>query len=177
MSFNLKKSVLFFIGSFSIFGNVSHSEEKTMVSPITLETVVNAPKSQVWNDWTTSEGVKSFVVPDANIELVIGGKYEFYFDQEQPNGLQGSEGCKVLSFLPEEMLSFSWNAPPVFPVERLEYTWVVIQLTDLGNNKTKVRLTHMGWREGGRRLEVREYFTKAWPHVFKGLEEKYNHRE
>ncbi len=144
-----------------------------MTSPIILEKIVKASKEQVWNAWTTNEGAKSFFADNVNIELAIGGKYEIYFDQEKQKGLQGSEGCKILSYLPEEMLSFSWNAPPSFPVERAEYTWVVIQLEETAKGQTKVKLSHLGWREGGRRLEVREYFNRAWPHVLESLEKSF----
>lgn len=38
-----------------------------------------------------------------------------YFNLNAPSGKKGSEGMKILSFLPETMLSFEWNAPPDFP--------------------------------------------------------------
>jgi uncharacterized protein YndB with AHSA1/START domain len=79
------------------------------------EVVVDASVAIVWKKWTTTEGITSFFAPQADIELVIGGKFELYFMLDNPTGEQGSEDCKILSFLPEMMLSFSWNAPPQFP--------------------------------------------------------------
>jgi len=82
------------------------------------EVRVNASIEKVWKAWTTNEGATRFFAPKARIELTIGGRYELYFDLRAPKGSQGGEGCRVLSFLPMEMLSFEWNAPPEFPMVR-----------------------------------------------------------
>jgi uncharacterized protein YndB with AHSA1/START domain len=85
---------------------------------IRKEVKVNASVEKAWKAWTTSEGAATFFAPKARIELTLGGRYELYFDLEAPKGSQGGEGCRVLSFLPMEMLSFEWNAPPEFPEVR-----------------------------------------------------------
>jgi len=99
---------------------------------IRKETTVDAGVAEVWDAWTTPTGVRTFFAPDARLELSIGGPYELLFDQEQEPGKQGSEGCRVLSYLPHQMLSFDWNAPPQFPAIREQRTWVVVQLADKG---------------------------------------------
>lgn len=75
--------------------------------PCTIETA--------WRKWTTHEGLLSFFGRDNRIELTPGGPFEIYFLMDNSPGLRGSEGCKVLSYLPQEMFSFTWNAPPQFP--------------------------------------------------------------
>jgi hypothetical protein len=57
--------------------------------------VVPAAVEDVWEAWTTEQGVKTFFAPGASVELAIGGNYEMYFAPQQPKGLQGSEGCKI----------------------------------------------------------------------------------
>lgn len=76
------------------------------------EVIVSATTDQVWQAWTTSEGARTFFSENAEIELRSGGKYEILFVKDNPVGQQGSEGCRVLSYLPKKMLSFEWNAPP-----------------------------------------------------------------
>ena len=138
------------------------------------EVNVNAPVEKVWNAWTTSAGAVKFFAPKARIELRMGGAYELYFDLEARKGLQGSEGCKVLSFLPSEMLSFEWNAPPEFPNVRKEqaqkHTWVVVQFHSLAKKQTRVKLTRLGWREGEEWEKVFQYFLRAWDIVLGRLE-------
>ena len=98
-----------------------------MERAIRKHVVVPAPLSPVWEAWTMPGGATTFFAPKANVELTIGGPYEMLFNLEAPSGSQGSEGCKVLSCLPQEMLSFDWNAPPQYPNVRQERTWVVVQ--------------------------------------------------
>jgi len=97
-----------------------------------------------------------------------------YFDLQAPKGSQGGEGCRVLSFLPMEMLSFEWNAPPEFPTVRKEqmrrHTWVVLQFYPIAKDQTKVRLAHLGWREGEEWEKVFQYFLRAWDIVLGRLE-------
>lgn len=73
---------------------------------------------QVWWRWTTHEGLKTFMGVDNMIELTPGGAFEIYFIVDNPIGLRGTEGCKVLAYLPKQMLAFSWNAPPPFAAVR-----------------------------------------------------------
>jgi len=135
------------------------------------EVTVAAPIDKVWQAWTTTEGVKTFFSENAKVDLRVGGPYEIYFRKDAPEGSRGSEGCEVLSFLPKEMLSFSWNAPPENPEIRKQRTVVVVQLTDLGSHGTKVKLTQNGFGEGSEWDTVRGHFEKAWPMVLKSLKE------
>jgi uncharacterized protein YndB with AHSA1/START domain len=99
---------------------------------IDKQIVVAAPREAVWEAWTTSGGAGTFFAPRAHIELKLGGAYELLFssDEEAPPGSQGSEGCRVLGYLPGEMLAFEWNAPPEFPRVRDRYTFVVVLMAD-----------------------------------------------
>ena len=141
---------------------------------IRKEVKVNAPIEKVWNAWTTKDGATTFFAPKAKIELTPGGPYELFFDLQAPEGSRGGEGCRVLSFLPMEMLSFEWNAPPEFPGVRKQqmqkHTWVVVQFSPLAKDQVKVRLTHLGWREGEEWEKVFQYFSRAWDVVLGRLE-------
>jgi uncharacterized protein YndB with AHSA1/START domain len=129
---------------------------------IRKDITVTAPVSAVWEAWTTHEGVTTFFARQANVELSIGGRYEMLFDPEAPIGSQGGEGLRILSYLPEEMLSFEWNAPPRFHNVRGQRTWVVVQFKPEQGGSTKVTLTHLGWKEGEEWDQVYDYFLRAW---------------
>jgi len=145
---------------------------------IRKEVEVDASVEKVWKAWTTSDGATMFFAPKAKIELVPRGRYELYFDLQASKGSQGSEGCRVLSFLPLEMLSFEWNAPPEFPMvrrqQKQEHTWVVLQFYPLVQGQTRVRLTHLGWREGEEWEKVFQYFLRAWDIVLGRLERMFS---
>ena len=134
---------------------------------------IQATADEAFNEWTTVKGVKTFFTPEAEIELAVHGKYEMYFDPKQPKGSRGSEGCEILSFVPGQMLSFTWNAPPAMPDVRKERTWVVLQFQDLGNKKSRVSLIHLGWQAGEQWQDALKYFDKAWDIVLGRLQYRF----
>ncbi len=138
---------------------------KTLILPANRETL--------WWKWTTHEGLKTFFGGDNKVELLPGGAYEIYFLLENPPGTRGGEGNKVLSFLPHEMLSFTWNAPPTIPEVRNHHhrTWVVVTFTSIDANRTEVSLKHVGWLDGEKWDETIAYFENAWSIVMQSLEE------
>lgn len=141
---------------------------------IVVETTVSLSVKTVWELWTTSEGLAKWLVPNSNVELRLGGPYEFLFVPENDPGQQGGEGNKVLSFVPNRMLSFTWNAPPTLPYTRNRHTFVVVDLAQVEAG-TRVRLTHLGWPteeadDHPAWPKTIEYFELAWNSVFEALE-------
>jgi uncharacterized protein YndB with AHSA1/START domain len=142
------------------------------------ERVVGLPRADVWRLLTTSDGWRRLFLAQAHIELRPDGPFEILFDASAPQGQQGSEGCTVMSFVPEEMLSFTWSAPPKFATARQRRTWVVVRLDELSPNRTRVSLDHQGFAEqaaenAASRSEwedVRAYFLQAWGKVLDALQ-------
>ncbi len=132
---------------------------------IYLETTVDAGVKDVWYVWTTEEGMKTFFAPESKIEMKVGGAYEMYFLLENEYGQKGGEGNKVLAIEPEKLLRFTWNAPPQYPEIRKHKTLVTLKFYSLGDNRTKVTLSHTGWGEGEEWDEVYNYFVSAWGDV------------
>ncbi len=141
-------------------------------NPLIKEVIVKASPADVFKLWATPEGIRSWLVQDCTIDLRIGGPFELYFGgPDVPQADRGSNGCQILSYVPGEMLAFSWNAPPKFPVERAQRAWVVLTLTAAEPGQTKVRLVHTGFGTGGQWPQVREYFDAAWGRVLGALKE------
>ena len=136
---------------------------------VAKEVVVAAPPAAVWRAWTEPAVITEFFAPKARVELRPGGAYEMLFLLDAPAGQQGSEGCTVLSYLPEKMLTFSWNAPPKFKEARGQHTWVVVELEALPDSRTRVRLTHYGFGRGDEWNQVHAYFDRAWGSVMTNL--------
>ena len=153
------------------------ADDGSLVSSV----IVPAPREKVWEAWTTNEGLKTFFCQFPKVDLRVGGTFEVLFSMDAPEGQRGSEGCKILSYKPGEMLSFSWNAPPKFEHARGHHVWVVLELESADAGATRVTLTHMGWNEKKAEFPehaaewdaVREYFTGAWPYVLGNLRKSF----
>lgn len=140
-----------------------------------LEVVVAAPRDAVFRIWTTPDGIPKFFFPKADIELAVGGRFDLYDPESEPDmhGLKGAQGCKVLSFIPNEMLSFEWSFPPSINTLRSVQarTHVVLRFDDVADGKTRVRFVQLGWREGDAWNQGYDYFTAAWTKVLTRLGE------
>ncbi len=147
--------------------------ENPTTKMIRKEKTVSAGLSEVWQAWTTTEGVRTFFSPNANVDLRIGGEYRILFAMDSPPGLRGSEDCRILSYLPEKMFSFEWNAPPQFEELRHTYTRIVLLFDEVEPGQVKVTLHHLGWGEGGQWPQVYDYFDRAWGYVLGNFEKRF----
>lgn len=97
---------------------------------IIKERLINKSREYLYQKWTTKEGLNSFFSANNNIDIIPNGKYEIYFTTDKSIKERGSEGCVVLSFIPNRMFSFTWNTPPQFEELRSSgyHTWVVLDL-------------------------------------------------
>lgn len=143
------------------------------ISPDMLEkeVTISADIAEVWRCWTTAEGL-SFVSAKSRVGLQVGGPYEWFLDLDaDEQGRRGSEGSRILAFLPEKMLAFAWTFPPDVPELRYagETTQVVVLLDDAGDGLTRVRLYVHGWRDGEPWERGWKYFDNAWGYVLAAL--------
>lgn len=149
-------------GLFVAYGNEVRSFVRTIE--------VDAPPGAVFAFWTDAEVWKRTYGRDevgAKIDLAIGGRYEWYFvPASESTPPLGSNGCQILSYIPERMVSFTWNAPPTQPIAREKRTWVVVEIAPLdGGSRSVCSLTHLGFGEGGAWDETYDYFGEAWKRV------------
>jgi uncharacterized protein YndB with AHSA1/START domain len=151
-------------------GVVNAQEPRILVK----EVVVHAPMAEVWNAWTTSDGLK-FVSQLSNVELRIGGPYEWFLDgPADSNGRRGGEGSKMLAYLPNEMIAFSWTFPPDVAELRDagETTQVVVLFDEEPDGGVRVRLNAHGWQEGEEWQRGWDYFDAAWSYVLDALKKR-----
>jgi uncharacterized protein YndB with AHSA1/START domain len=132
---------------------------------------VAASPREAFDAWVDPGRVVEFMGYKASVDLRIGGRYEILFLEDAPAGQQGSEQCRILAYLPGELLAFSWNAPPEFGELRFQHTWVVVTFSGPASGPTLVRLVHTGFGEGSCWDECVTYFERAWALVLKGFGE------
>jgi hypothetical protein len=95
----------------------------------------------------------------------VFGKYDILFAPSAPVGLRGAEGNLILAIQEGKMLSFTWDAPPMFPEIRKQRTSVTVRIVTLDKNKAKVVFRQTGWGEGEEWDKVHDYFVGAWGDV------------
>lgn len=139
---------------------------------IRLEEIVEAPARDVWTAWTTVEGLRTFLAPDARIEVKAGGRWEILFEAA-PEGARGSEGCRVLEVVKGRVLAFEWNFPPWMPAIRHQKTRVTVEFHALGDRQTLVALEQTGWHDGKDWDAGFDYFAGAWSLVMARLERSF----
>jgi uncharacterized protein YndB with AHSA1/START domain len=109
--------------------------------------------------------------PDAAIlEPKVGGKFRFTFyeNSDMRRKKQGGdffpEG-KVLEFIPNKKLSYSWQHKNISNFPETIVTW---ELEPIRKNKTKVTLTHSGFtgKEGDKSIEEH---TQGWSYFLNEL--------
>ena len=139
------------------------------LDPVVARREVAFDPARVYRLWTDAQGVAAFAGVEAIVEPVVGGRYEWAFLTDAPDGVRGGEGCRILALEPDRLVVFSWNSPPGFAT-RGQHTWVVVSLTATAEG-TDVRLAHWGHGQGQDWQANRDYFHRAWNAVLDALEE------
>lgn len=138
---------------------------------IALEVTVKASPGEVFRLWSTTEGVKRFVGPDARIGRGPGDPYTVIFDPKaDPDGLRlGTKGCRILRYEPSHFLAFEWKGTPAMPDMNVEPypTWVEITIEPVRTRPgyTHVRLAHYGFGHTPSFDKGYEFFDQAWRNV------------
>ena len=146
-----------------------HAQERTLVKTATVKATVD----EVWNAWTTTEGIQSFFAPEARVEARPGGPFEVYMNPYAKPGMKGADDMVFLALQEKQMLSFTWNAPPHLPEVRRQRTSVTVRMKPAGEGATEVRLVHSGWGDGGQWDQAFAYFDRAWGNVLANLEKRF----
>jgi uncharacterized protein YndB with AHSA1/START domain len=117
---------------------------------LVIEVEVPAPVPEVWKAFSTSEGLSTWLFPNATVDLRPGGDWLVHF----PGGSTG--GGTIVSFVPEKEIVIAALAPDKFPQVRAARTHAVFQFEARGNS-TVVRLTQTGWQSGDEWTRAYEY--------------------
>jgi uncharacterized protein YndB with AHSA1/START domain len=106
-----------------------------------IELEVPAPLPAVWEAFSTSAGLSTWLGPNATVDLRPGGDWMV----RSPDGKSG--GGTIVSFVPEQAIVISAMAPEQFPTVRAQRTRAVFQFEARGD-ATVVRLIQTGWKQG-----------------------------
>ena len=125
--------------------------------------------------FTVNNLLESWLTNLAEIEPVVGGKYELFWEPEHKEN-NSTIGCKVTAIESDQFLSFEWRSPKQFKHfanNADPLTHVVVFFIPAGKG-TYVHLIHSGWRRTKEWEEARQWQGRAWSMAFEELEKLVN---
>jgi uncharacterized protein YndB with AHSA1/START domain len=133
---------------------------------LVIQVDIPAPIHAVWQAFTTSDGLSTWLSPEAVVDLRPGGEWTAKF----PGGSTG--GGTIVSFVPDKELVISALAPDQFPHVRAERTHAVFQFESRGDS-TVVRLTQSGWKSGAEWTQAYEYLVAGNAELLSTLHQRF----
>jgi uncharacterized protein YndB with AHSA1/START domain len=131
--------------------------------------------------FTVDELLESWLAALAEVEPVVGGKYELFWDPGDRE-INSTMGCKVTEVENDRFLCFEWKGPTQyqnFMNDADPLTHVVVFFIPCADHRppcTEVHLVHSGWGSSAEWEEAREWFERAWGAAFQELETAVNRR-
>jgi uncharacterized protein YndB with AHSA1/START domain len=108
-----------------------------------FEVTVPAPVADVWQAFSTSKGLSTWLWPNAMVDLKPGGDWIVKF----PGGSTG--GGTIVAFDLEKRIEIAALAPDQFPTVRRDRTRALFTFKATADGKsTIVHLTQTGWKSG-----------------------------
>jgi len=125
--------------------------------------------------FTDNKSLESWLVTLAEVDPVIGGAYELFWD---PTDCENNStiGCKITALEPNQLITFEWRSPKQFKhfansADPLTHVVVSFYPTE---EWTTVHLVHSGWRGTPEWEEARQWQDRAWGVAFSALEKQIN---
>ncbi|MBI4363981.1 MAG: SRPBCC domain-containing protein [Candidatus Latescibacteria bacterium] len=130
---------------------------------IVNEAVIDAPAGEVWRLITTKEGMESWIVPHAEIDLRVGGLLRTNHDPEGTIGDSKTVTNRILAVEPKRFFSLKVAGTPAW-VPFADYvtgTWYEILLSPLPHGRTRVRCLGYGFGKGPLQFAARAFVDRG----------------
>lgn len=135
---------------------------------------LNCDAHRAYAMFTVNELLQSWLTKLADVEPVVGGKYELFWDPEDREN-NSTIGCQITALEQDRLLAFDWKGPVQykhFMNDADPLTHVVVNFFpyETGTSPcTEVHIIHTGWRDSSEWEQARKYFERAWTNVFEEL--------
>jgi len=116
-----------------------------------LKAVLAAPVARVWEALTTDKGFASWAAPMAHVTLGNDGMIEASYDPAAKLGDPDNIRNRIVAYVPERVLVLANEHAPKgvkFSPEAFARIRTVIELEDLGNGRTRLVESGVGYGEG-----------------------------
>jgi uncharacterized protein YndB with AHSA1/START domain len=127
------------------------------------EGIVDAPVTEVWKVFSTSEGYKALGVALADVDLRVGGTIRSRYRGDGRLGDEETIENVILAYEPPTMMATRIQAPPKsFPFkEAWKNPWTVVTLTPVRADRTLVRVASLGFGSDDESVAMRRFFERG----------------
>jgi uncharacterized protein YndB with AHSA1/START domain len=160
----------------AVVAALSRSVNAQDVSLIVHDGIVEAPLEAVWAAWATSDGLRSWLAPHAEIDLRVGGLMRTNYSAQGVLGDPQTIENTVLSFEPQRMISIKVaKSPTGFPFPNaIKQMWSVIYFEAAGATRTKVREVSLGFGTDEESQKMRAFFDQGNATTLKQLQRHFS---
>jgi uncharacterized protein YndB with AHSA1/START domain len=126
--------------------------------------------------FTDNKHLSSWFPPEADVEPVVGGKYELFWDLDDKEN-NSTKGCMVTAIEPGKLIAFEWKGPLQFKkfmnnADPLTHVVVFFSPFDSGSGTyTDIHVIHSGWRRTSDWEKAVQFFDWAWDEELRELAE------
>lgn len=137
-----------------------------------FEIILDTTIAETWKLIATEEGIKKWMAPVAILDLRIGGMLKTNYNETAKIDDKGTITLGIISYIPSEILTYKITLNELFAEKcrkedkNLQH---IIQLKSLGENKTKIISTMVGWGQGKEWDEAYTFFEKGNEWTFQKL--------
>jgi uncharacterized protein YndB with AHSA1/START domain len=127
------------------------------------EAIINGPTDLVWRLLTTKQGMESWLAPQADVDLRVGGLVRTHQDPKGKIGDPQTLVNRVLAIEPGKKFAFRVDKSPdgFLLGQFLVGTWYDVVLDPLSHDRTRVRCVGHGFPPGPAAFAVRPAFDKG----------------
>jgi len=135
------------------------------------EGIFDGPADLLWRLLTTEDGVESWLVPHAEVDLRVGGLVRTNYEAAGKIGDATTIVNHVVALTPGKSVSLRVDqTPPGYPLANLvEGTWYEVTVDPLANGRSRLRCVGHGLGGGPAAYMIRPMFDKAAEMVFDHL--------
>jgi uncharacterized protein YndB with AHSA1/START domain len=143
-------TALMLAATLTLAGPVTVTRQEPQVKSLRFEVVVAGSIDQVWNAFTTADGLASWLWRDVRVDARPGGDWLALFPQTTGGGT-------IISLAPKRQIVISALAPDKFPAVRAARTEATFEFSPISPTSTRVTLVQTGWQAGAEWDAAYEY--------------------
>lgn len=134
-----------------------------------LEATIAAPVAKVWAAFTTDAGFTGWAAPVAHVTLANDGMIEASYSLHARIGDADNIRNRIVAYVPERVLVLANDNAPKgapFDAEAFKAIRTVIEFQDMGDGRTRVVESGVGYGEGPKFDSVYKHFTAGNAYEF-----------